>query len=159
GGLGGRGSRTGRAAHHVRRGLIELTMRFDVHLRAGVAQRLDALARQMRDWESSDRIDDAERARIRGAVRSFGHSTSERTLLVARVDGTGDFPSVAYADSFVYATVAQATCYEACRTTGLREVVALPPLIEFTWVPEDAERRVLSLDATFAALAGLPIEE
>lgn len=134
-------------------------MRFDVHLRAGIRQRLDSLAQEMGAWETRSRLDDVEVERLREAIQPFGHATAFRPVVIGGVDGTGDFPSVAYGDSFVYTVLAQATRYEAAHLSGLREVApALPPVVEFVWLAEEADRRAEALDAAFAALAGASVD-
>lgn len=134
-------------------------MRFDVHLRTGVRESLQDLAKDMRGWESSPRISDDEAERIRSAVVPFRHTTHRPQCRVAGVDGSGDFPAVTYADSFVYVTVAAGALYESDSASGLKEL-ALPDaaLVEFTWLPEHERLRVRNLDAALASLAGRDIE-
>lgn len=135
-------------------------MRFDLHLRKGIKQRLDSLAGEMREWESAPRVGAAESRKILETIRPFEHTTAVKHLIVAGVDGTGDYPSVAYADSFVHVTLAQATCYEASRVSGLKEVEpALDPVVDFTWIPEEEARRNRAFDEAFASLAGAPVTE
>jgi hypothetical protein len=134
-------------------------MRFDVHLRAGIRQRLDELAGRMRDWEAQPRLGEDELAKARETIQPFGHATTYRPLVIGGVDGTGDFPSVAYGDSFVYTTLAQATRYAADPVSGLRELAPVPPpVVEFVWIPEESDQRVAVLDAAFAALAGKDVD-
>lgn len=133
-------------------------MRFDLLFREGVKGRLDKLASEMKEWEGAPRVAEAERIRIRESISSFGHTTEYRPLRIGGVDGSGDFPALAYADSFVYVTVAQGTVYEAALLTGLKEVkVECTTLFEFTWIPEEAERRRRAWDGVFETLAGEPI--
>lgn len=134
-------------------------MRFDVHLRAGMRERLDSLANQMRQWEIAPRIDEAEAVRILSAIRSFNHTTGPRDLVIAGADGTGEFPALSYGDSFVHVALAQATRYRADAISGLKEDAPISePVVEFVWLPEDDTERTLRLDAAFAALAGTAIE-
>lgn len=130
-------------------------MRFDIHLRAGVRQRLDALARQMQEWETTPRIDEDQRSRTRRAIRSFSHTTRREGLRIAGVDGSGDFPAVEYADSFIYVSTSQATVYESAPATGLKEIgPPLPPVLDFAWIPSDESARIKAFDRAFAELAG-----
>ena len=135
-------------------------MRFDLHLRAGIKQQIDDLAEQMRRWEEIPRVDEAEARKIRTVVKSFSHRTYVEQLRIGGVDGSGDYPSVAYADSFVYVTVAHGTIYESELTCGLRECPAgFDPVIDFTWLPEAETARKSALDATFERLAGRSIDD
>lgn len=135
-------------------------MRFDIHLRADVTEKIGALARQMHDWEEVPRIGDDEAERVRETIQPFSHTTSVKGLSVGGADGTGVYPAVTYADSFIYITLAQATVYRAEPRVGLREVTTDPPsLLEFTWLPEDEARRRSEFDRTFAALAGADVQE
>lgn len=135
-------------------------MRFDLHVRQGVKEQIESLVGRMRDWEAGPRLDRDQIARLRAAIQPFEHTTTcGAGLRLAGVDGTGDYPALAYADSFVYITLAQATCYQASPLSGLREVGPAPePLLHFAWVPQDEGRRKSALDDAFAALAGEEVE-
>jgi len=98
--------------------------------------------------------------RLVDAIEPFDHTVRSPGLLVGGVDGSGDFPAIAYADSFVYATVASATLYQADSVHGLKEVEKdLQPLIEFTWLTTSEHQRSTSLLDTFERLAGFPVDE
>lgn len=130
-------------------------MRHAQNLRIEVQERLRQLAGQMRDWQEPPTITDRERARIFASLQSFRHSTTAEPFCLAGVDGSGDYPSLTYADSFVYITVAQGTVYRFNPAYGLREdsPVFLPPP-EFTWLPgEEAKCREEWMHA-FERLAG-----
>ena len=130
-------------------------MRFDLHLRQDVTAQLDGLASQMAEWDAQPSVTDDERDRIREAITPFEHTTRHDNLVIAGVDGSGDYPTLSYADSFVYLSTAQATTYEADHTSGLREVGPPPkPLVDFVWLPETEEQRFANMDAAFARLAG-----
>ena len=134
-------------------------MRFDLHLRATVKEQIEQLAETMVDWEEQPRLDEDEIARIREGLVSFEHTTAHEGLRIAGVDGSGDFPALSYADSFVYFCVAQGTLYASDALSGLREVGPVAdPVTGFPWLPEDEERRRIKLDEAFSALAGMPIE-
>lgn len=134
-------------------------MRFDLHLRAGVRERLDELARRMQAWDATPRIDDDARSRLQEAVTPFRHTTRRGDLRVAGVDGSGDFPALEYSDSFVYVSTAQATSYASDAITGLREVgPAFAPVLNFAWIPGDETERRRAYDEAFADLAGDAVE-
>ncbi|MBD0346533.1 MAG: hypothetical protein ICV63_17250, partial [Coleofasciculus sp. Co-bin14] len=86
-------------------------MRFDLNLRSVVRQQLRDVAIEMQAWQGQNQIDEAEVDRIRQSICCFAHTTSRLDLKVAGVDGSGDFPMLSYADSFIYLSVAQATVY------------------------------------------------
>lgn len=133
-------------------------MHYDLHVRAGMRERLGKLAGQMRAWEEAPRIDGEDRQRLLAAIQFFNHTTTADPFRIAGIDGSGDFPSLAYGDSFVYSTVAHSTVYETVTGTGLREVATpVAPVIEFTWIPEEAERRRQAWDEAFAILGGRDI--
>lgn len=135
-------------------------MRYDLHLRRAFRERADHVAGQMSTWETRPRIGADESARILEAIAPFAHTTGREGLRIAGVDGTGDFPTVSYADSFVHCALAQATVYEADRSTGLREVgPALDPVFDLVWLPEDREKGPAHLDAALQRLAGLELRE
>ena len=135
-------------------------MRFDLHLRRELTEQLDGLAAQMTAWEAQESIGEPELERIRTAIVPFSHTTSRDGLVVAGVDGSGDYPALSYADSYVYLSLAQAAIYEASPTSGLREMVPVPaPLIDFVWLPGQQDTRAANMDAAFARLAGVPLQQ
>lgn len=77
-------------------------MRFDLNLRSVVKEQMRELAKEMQTWQVQTRIDETEVERISNSIGVFEHTTSRTDLRVAGVDGTGDFPILTYADSFVY---------------------------------------------------------
>ncbi len=92
---------------------------------------------------------------MRMAIRPFSHTTRREGLVLAGVDGSGDFPAVEYADSFVYVSTAQATCYDAAPVTGLKEIgPSLPPVLDFAWLARRGSARHRGMFEAFAELAG-----
>jgi hypothetical protein len=135
-------------------------MHFDMHLRRDVTEQLDELAAQMAAWDAQPSMSDEECARVRDVITPFDHTTRRATLTISGVDGSGDYPALSYADSFVHLSTAQATTYESDAVHGLREVGPTPePIVDFAWIPEEGTRRRTNLDAAFARLVGAPLEE
>ncbi|MGA7935603.1 MAG: hypothetical protein WCA35_18785 [Kovacikia sp.] len=135
-------------------------MHFDLHLRSVVREQLQDITGAMRYWQIQSRIGEEEAELIRENVCCFNHSTNCKNLLVAGVDGSGVFPLVSYADSFVYLSVAQGTVYEADRLTGLKEVAPVPdPLLEFHWIPESEVEGNRAIAEALYKLAGKPLDE
>lgn len=133
-------------------------MRFAVHVRAGLTERLSSLAREMAAWEGAPRVDESEAERIRGAIRFFAHTTERPGLAVGGVDGSGDYPALSYGDSFVYVTVAHGTRYTYDAVSGLKEQPAdAAEILDFSWIPEDGVRRPQAIDETFERIVGEPI--
>lgn len=134
-------------------------MRFSLHFRQGVRERLQGLADEMREWSEVPRVDEDEAHRIRAAIRPFAHTTQRTNLVVGGVDGSGDYPALSYGDSFVYVTVAHGTRYRDDAVSGLKEQAAADcELLEFSWIPEDDARRPRAIDAAFERMVGEPIE-
>lgn len=135
-------------------------MRFNIHFRKGIQDRLHDLADEMRAWEANHALEDAEKQNILEAIVPFNHTTTVESLCIGGVDGSGDFPSLGYADSFVYVTVAEATVYRSDPVVKLKEEEpAFAPLLEFTWIPEEAAHRRQAWDKAFEALSGMAMEE
>jgi hypothetical protein len=133
-------------------------MRFDLHLREDFKSQVSAITTQMKEWEDVPRIAESEQAAVLAAIQPFDHTTQVEHLTIAGVDGSGDYPSVMYSDSFVYVTVAHGTVYEANPTTGLKELPPVcRPLINVAWMSEQEEQRHESWNKAFAALAGRSI--
>ncbi|NEP19426.1 MAG: ATP-binding protein [Leptolyngbya sp. SIO4C1] len=133
-------------------------MRFDLNLRSQVRQQLQTLASEMKTWQAQAEISQAELEKIRKAIGFFEHTPQRTKLTVAGVDGSGDFPSLSYADTFIYLTVAQGVMYAADRITGLREVApALEPTIRVSWLPMNRAVAHQALEETLAELAKQPL--
>lgn len=133
-------------------------MRFDLNLRSAVREQMQALAQEMHAWQVQIQIDEFEAICIRNNIFCFTHTTSRSGLRVAGVDGSGDFPMLTYADSFIYLSVAQATVYEADRISGLREQAPIPEtLIHLAWIPENTIEGPKAIDQAHTQLAGLPL--
>lgn len=135
-------------------------MRFDLNLRSVVCEQMQALTKEMQAWQVQTPIDEGEIEQIRSNICCFTHTTYRSELRVAGVDGSGDFPMLTYADSFVYLSVAQATVYVADLLRGLREQAPTPEtVINFAWIPEHATEGPKALDKAYENLAGLSLLE
>lgn len=135
-------------------------MRFDFHLRSTVRDQLQTLAGEMRSWQIQTQIGEEEGKQICQKIGFFKHTTSRFQLRVAGVDGSGDFPLLCYADSFVYLSLAQGTVYEADRLSGLREIAPMPsPILEFDWIPASEPEGLSAIDTALTKLAGMPLIE
>jgi hypothetical protein len=133
-------------------------MRFDLHLRDTVKRQIEAAAQEMAAWGGQPDLKKKVRDAIRDRIVFFDHATKRENLRVGGVDGSGDFPSLAYADSAVYFSVAQGVIYESSAESGLRELPVLSePVIHVTWIPEDESKRTEVLHAAFERLAGHPV--
>ena len=122
-------------------------MRFAVHLRADLKERLNVLAGEMSAWDGSVRVGEVEAQQIRERVTFFEHTTHRPGLTLAGVDGSGDYPALSYGDSFVYVTVAQGTLYTSDPHSGLKELPCPgTELLDFCWIPEDEVQRFESID-------------
>lgn len=135
-------------------------MRFDIHLRESVRQRLSDLSSQMATWEEQAAPSQDLYAHLVQAIQPFSHTTQSGDLVVGGVDGSGEFPVVAYGDSFVYATVSAGTLYKADPLHGLREVPSsVTSLVEFTWLTGAEQQRRAALLESFARLTGYSVED
>ena len=120
----------------------------------------EGLATKMAAWESKPRLDETTENRIRGAIKSFSHTNSVDSFRIAGVDGSGDYPSFSYADSFVYVATASGTVFRTDALHGLvEEVVLTEPNLELVWLPEDREKAKDQWFAAFESLAGAMVEE
>jgi hypothetical protein len=133
-------------------------MRFSLHLRHNVKNQIQSMAQAMAGWDAHPRIDATEQAAIAEHLTPFPHTTHLEGQVISAVDGSGDFPMLAYADSFVYLSTAQAVRYRAIGNK-LQEVGPEPdPLVDVCWLPEHEKKRKAQLDEAFARLAGASLE-
>jgi hypothetical protein len=134
-------------------------MRNSAYLRSALKGQIQEMAQAMSDWEAHPRIDMAEQKTIAEYLSPYPHVRYLEDQIFSGIDGSGDFPMLAYADSFVYLATAQAVRYEAVGDK-LRELGPEPDLVIATfWLPEHEKKRVVELDKAFARLAGGSLEE
>lgn len=135
-------------------------MRFDIDTRQTLRARLAEMSARMAAWDQQPPPLPDQHQRLIEAIEPFEHTTHATALIIGGVDGSGDFPAAAYADSFVYASVASAALYESDPVHGLREVGRdLRPVVEFTWLTTSEQQRAASLLESFERLVGRSIDE
>jgi hypothetical protein len=120
----------------------------------------EALATEMASWESKPRLDEETEQRIREAIKPFSHTNTSETFRIAGVDGSGDYPSFSYADSFVYVATASGTVFRTDSLHGLvEEQVLVEPNLELVWLPEDQSKAEGQWLKAFSSLAGVEAGE
>lgn len=118
--------------------------------------KVESLATEMASWESKPRLDEETEKEIRKAIVGFDHTNRADDFRMAGVDGSGDYPSFSYADSFVYVATASGTVFRTDTLYGLvEEEVLVEPNLELAWLPEDRERADAQWIKAFSTLAGL----
>jgi hypothetical protein len=133
-------------------------MRFDLNIRDSVRRKVKLLAQEMSQWETKPRISSDEANRIRSAIHSFPHTSKANEFRIGGVDGSGDYPSFSYADSFVFVASASGTIYCTDSLHGLAEEACLKePTLEFLWIPEDRVEASKLWLPCLEALAGMPV--
>ena len=77
---------------------------------------------------------------------------------MAGVDGSGDFPSFSYADSFVYVATASGT---VCRPTppGIGGAAVLGPNLQLTWLPRGSGKSQRAVVRALKRLQGNPFRK
>lgn len=124
------------------------------------SDKAQALADEMASWESKPRLDDQTEKQILAAICSFKHTNQAADFRIAGVDGSGDYPSFSYADSFVYVATATGTVFRTDSLHGLvEEQVLVDPNLELAWLPEDQERAAGQWLKAFSALAGTDVDD
>lgn len=135
-------------------------MRFDIHIRQSMRDRLADVSASMAAWDQQQPASPDLHRRLVEAIEPFEHTTNALGLVVGGVDGSGDFPAIAYADSFVYVSVASAALYEADAVHGLKEIDrGLQTLVEFTWLSTGERQRAASMFESFERLVGRSVDE
>jgi hypothetical protein len=137
-----------------------LTMRYDIHVRESARQKIAAMTKDMSTWEATPRLNEEEGKKIRTNIQSFNHTTKTDDFCIGGVDGSGDYPSFSYADSYVYVASASGTVYRTDSLHGLREEACIDePTLEFVWLPgarEEADSRWME---SFKSLARTPVRD
>jgi hypothetical protein len=120
-----------------------------------------SLAAEMSSWEVKERLDEQTEQRIRDCISGFPHTNAiiGESFRIAGVDGSGDYPSFSYADSFVYVATASGTVFRTDVLHGLsEEQVLVEPNLDLVWLPESSERARSQWLKAFANLAGQDVE-
>ena len=118
-------------------------------------QKLADLAQEMVSWEIKPRLDEETENNIRNNIVEFSHTTSAENFCMAGVDGSGDYPSLSYADSFVYVATASGTVYRTDNLHGLVELECLSgPNLELIWLPEGSKKATDQWLKAFESLSG-----
>lgn len=115
------------------------------------------LAVEMSSWEIKERLDEATEQQIRDCITGFAHTNriEGESFRIAGVDGSGDYPSFSYADSFVYVATASGTVFRTDVLHGLsEELVLTEPNLDLVWLPESSERARNQWLKAFSNLAG-----
>jgi hypothetical protein len=122
--------------------------------------KVQTLAAEMSSWESKPRLDEETEEHIRKSIRSFKHTNRVDEFRIAGVDGSGDYPSFSYADSFVYVATASGTVFRTDALHGLvEEQVLIEPNLDLVWLPEDQEKAEGQWIRAFSSLAGMDAGE
>ena len=106
-------------------------MRYDLSIRESVRTKVTALAKDMVDWEAKPRIQPKEQTWIKDNVKGFAHTTEVDEFRIGGVDGSGDYPSLTYADCYVHLGSAAGVIYKTDTLRGLVEEEAMDePLVD-----------------------------
>ena len=123
-------------------------------------QKLADLAQEMVSWEIKPRLDEETENNIRNNIVEFSHTTNAENFCMAGVDGSGDYPSLSYADSFVYVATASGTVYRTDTLHGLAELECLSgPNLELIWLPEGSKKATNQWLKAFESLSGIPVNQ
>jgi hypothetical protein len=135
-------------------------MRFDLHMRRAMRDRLVDVSSKMAAWDHQPPASPDLHRHLINAIQPFDHTTSLPDLLIGGVDGSGYFPAAAYGDSFVYVSVASATLYESDAVHGLKEIDrGFEPLVEFTWLTTSEQQRTSAMFDSFERLMGRSVDD
>jgi hypothetical protein len=135
-------------------------MSSELQLRESVRLKVQSVVEDMTRWEAKPRIVPDEGKHIRAAIQSFSHTTKRSEFRIAGVDGSGDYPSFSYSDSFVYVASASGTVYRTDAVRGLIEEACLQePTVELLWIPEDPVEAAKRWLPCLSALTGRPVRD
>jgi len=123
--------------------------------------RLRGVVQELASYQRELALSGEQEEEIRRRIQSFGHvSRPRRDFLVGGVDGSGDFPCVQFADSFVYVTTAASVAYRTDPIDGLCEVdIGLESVGEPVWLPAQQGLKDERLDEAFERIVGRSIED
>lgn len=122
-------------------------------------RKAEAVALEMASWEDKPRLTAEVEDRIRDGIQGFPHTNAipGEAFRMAGVDGSGDYPSFSYADSFVYVATASGTVFRTDVLRGLvEEHVLVEPNLDVIWLPAGHEKAQEQWLKAFESLSGLP---
>lgn len=131
-------------------------------LRKEFDDRIKTVVEDIKDWNVGDSSYAKEIETLEPYVTPFEHCDKpDSDFLIAGSDGSGDFPSVRYGDSFVYVVISRARLYEAMQPpVRLKELEAKGcDLANLLWMPEDPRKSAEKMDEFFEELIGIPLKE
>ena len=122
-------------------------------------EQLSEMASRMASYQASIAIEPDEEERLTDSIASFNHTTRlEKQFVVGGVDGSGDFPCLQFADSFVYVATANAVAYQTSLVSGLTELDhGIKPLKLPIWLPAPSAWKDRCLDEAFEKIVGHPV--
>ncbi len=131
-------------------------MRFDIHLRNDVKNKIAGIVNDIQAWNAEDSTITKEIEKLSSLVCEFDHcATPDSPFMILGSDGSGDFPCVTYGDSFVYLVTALCRAYKADPSGKLiEENIHEHSLVDFAWLPEDKQQSNKQLDLCFEKLIG-----
>ncbi len=135
-------------------------MRFDIHFRRDVVDKIKDVVSDIHDWNDDDSEAVRDLDELKAYVQVFDHcAIPDRPFLIGGADGSGDFPCVRYGDSVVYLVTATARYYKAAGFGGLTEQNATGgDIVDFLWLPEDKVKAKYQFRQFFSGLIGEPLE-
>ena len=136
-------------------------MRFDIHLRSDVKDKIAEIVNDIQTWNAEDSTIAQEIEKLSTFVCGFDHcATPDSLFMIMGADGSGDFPCVTYGDSFVYLVTAVCRLYKAASDGRLIETdIHEHSLVDFAWLPEDKKQSDKQLDLCFEKIVGHPLLE
>lgn len=125
-------------------------------------QKAEAVALEMAAWEAKPRLTPEMEEHIRKSIIAFPHQNTVvgEPFRIAGVDGSGDYPSFSYADSFVYVATASGTVFRTDSLHGLSEErVLVEPNLEIIWLPAGENKAKDQWFKAFESLAGQSVRQ
>jgi len=120
---------------------------------------MNEVAKQIESWDAKERIEDKSKPILAERLEFFSHTREHDNIIIAGVDGSGDFPLLAYNDCYVYLALAQAVQYQSHPISGLKEVTPVPKLIfDITWLPDQSHKTKSLLLESLERLSGIGAE-
>ncbi|MBE1302435.1 MAG: hypothetical protein GJ680_21295 [Alteromonadaceae bacterium] len=135
-------------------------MNSDLEFRNIIATRMDEVAKQIESWDAKERISEDSKSEVFERLQFVSHTATHGDIRIAGVEGSGDFPLLAYNDCYVYLAIAQAVQYQSHPTSGLKEVTPVSELIfDITWLPDESKRTQSFLLQSLEKLSGITARE
>ena len=136
-------------------------MRFDIHYRNDLTNKISSVVNDMKQWNQETAEDKADFKKITNYAESFSHCVkASEPFTICGADSSGEFPVTTYNDSYIYLVTALTRLYSAVKEGHLKEeVIEDSNIVDFLWLPEDKQESDKHFETFFENLIQMSLPD